>query len=95
MRQGIDRKSFLPLAHTKQWFRQEAYFPADVIDRNALDEWQRQGSKDATHRAAERVEKLIAAHRSEPLEAAIATHLREVMEAEAHKFGMEKLPPLP
>jgi trimethylamine--corrinoid protein Co-methyltransferase len=95
MRQGIDRKSFLPLAHTKQWFRQEAYFPGDVIDRNALDEWQRQGSKDATHRATERVEKLIGTHRSEPLEAAVATHLREVMEAEAHKFGMEKLPELP
>ncbi len=49
MREGIERKSFLSLAHTMKWFRKEVYYPDEVIDRNALDEWQKQGSKDAAH----------------------------------------------
>ena len=92
MREGIERKSFLSLAHTLKWFRKETYFPDEVIDRNALDEWQKQGSKDAARRATERVEKILAAHRPEPLDPAVRAHLKELMEAEAKRFGMKTLP---
>ncbi len=92
MQEGIDRKGFLSLAHTMKWFRKEAYFPDEVIDRNALDEWQKQGSKDAARRAAERVEKILAAHRPEPLDPAVRAHIKDLMEAEAKRFGMKALP---
>jgi len=92
MREGIERKSFLSLPHTLKWFRAEAYFPGGVVDRNALDEWQKLGSKDAMRRASERVEKVLREHAPEPLDAAVAAHLRELMELEAKKFGMSKLP---
>jgi trimethylamine--corrinoid protein Co-methyltransferase len=92
MREGIEHRSFLSLAHTMKWFRKEAYFPDEVIDRSALDEWHKQGSKDAATRAAERVEKILAAHAPEPLEPEIAAHLTEIMEMEAKRFGMKKLP---
>jgi trimethylamine--corrinoid protein Co-methyltransferase len=94
MREGIERKSFLALAHTLKWFRKEAYFPDEVIDRNALDEWHKQGSKDASRRASERVEKILAAHRPEPLDGAVRAHLKELMEMEAKRFGMKSLPGL-
>jgi len=92
MREGIERKSFLPLAHTMKWFRKEAYFPDEVIDRNALDEWQKQGSKDAATRAAERVGKILASHTPEPLDREVAAHLSELMTAEAKRFGLKDLP---
>jgi trimethylamine--corrinoid protein Co-methyltransferase len=92
MREGIARKSFLSLPHTMKWFRKEAYFPDDVIDRNALDEWQKQGSKDAMRRARERVEKILATHRAAPLDEAVRAHIGELMRAEAKRFGMEDLP---
>jgi trimethylamine--corrinoid protein Co-methyltransferase len=94
MRQGIERKSFLSLPHTMKWFRAEAYFPDEVIDRNALDEWQKQGGKDAMRRASERVDRILGSHRPEPLDDAVAAHLRELMEMEAKRFGMTKLPPV-
>jgi trimethylamine--corrinoid protein Co-methyltransferase len=92
MREGIERKSFLSLAHTMKWFRKEVYYPDEVIDRNALDEWHKQGSKDAATRATERVEKILAAHTSEPLEPEIRAHLKDLMETEAKRFGMKTLP---
>ncbi|MDD4858484.1 MAG: trimethylamine methyltransferase family protein [Candidatus Krumholzibacteria bacterium] len=92
MREGIERKSFLSLPHTLKWFRKEAYFPDEVIDRNALDEWQKQGSKDAARRSSERVEKILAAHKPAPLDEAVAAHLRGLIETEAKRFGMKTLP---
>jgi trimethylamine--corrinoid protein Co-methyltransferase len=92
MREGIERKSFLSLAHTMKWFRKEAYFPDEVIDRNALDEWHKQGSKDAAARAAERVEKILAAHKPEPLDREVSSCLVDIMTAEAKRFGMKALP---
>ena len=63
-----------------------------MIDRNALDEWQKQGSKDAATRAAERVEKILASHTPEPLDREVAAHLSELMTAEAKRFGLKDLP---
>lgn len=92
MREGIERGSFLSLPSTVKWFRKEAYFPDEVIDRSALDEWQKQGSKDAARRSAERVEQILAAHKPEPLDDAVRAHIKGLMEAEARRFGMKELP---
>lgn len=92
MRDGIARGSFLPLAHTKKWFRQEAYFPDPVIDRGTLEEWEKLGSKDALRRASDRVTEILATRKAEPLESGLKTHLQELMTAEAKKFGMNTLP---
>jgi trimethylamine--corrinoid protein Co-methyltransferase len=92
MEEGIARKSFLALPHTMKWFRKEAYFPDEVIDRNALDEWRKLGSKDAMRRASEKVERLLASHEAEPLDPAVLAHLKELMTHEAKRFGMKELP---
>ena len=92
MREAIERGSFLGLPHTAERLRREVYFPDEVIDRCDLGEWERRGSVDAARRAAERVEKIIAGHRPQPLEPSVSRHLRELMAAEAARFGMDKLP---
>lgn len=92
MREGIERGSFLALAHTMRWFRKEAYFPDEVIDRHALDEWRRRGSTDALRRASERVEKILASHAPAPLDPAVEAHLRDLMASEAKRHGMSALP---
>lgn len=91
---AIEKKEFLSLPHTKQWFRKEAYFPDPVIDRATLEEWERAGGADAAKRATARVEKLLAAHTPEPLDGAVCGYLEELMTEEAKRAGMETLPPL-
>lgn len=94
MQEGIQRTSFLPLAHTKKWFRKEVYFPDEVIDRGTLEEWERTGSKDALHRASERVEQILATRKPEPLGDDLRAQLKELMTAEARQFGLNELPAL-
>jgi trimethylamine--corrinoid protein Co-methyltransferase len=92
MREGIERGSFLGLPHTVEWLRREVFFPDEVIDRNDLGEWQRRGATDAKQRAAERVDRILAAHQPEPLDPKISRHLGDLMTAEAARFGMDTLP---
>jgi trimethylamine--corrinoid protein Co-methyltransferase len=89
---GIETKDFLSLAHTGRWFRKEAYYPDEVVDRATFGEWKSLGGKDAAARASERVEKLLASHEPEPLEESLRSFLREVMLAEAQQAGLEDLP---
>lgn len=90
--EAIDKKEFLSLAHTMKWFRREAYFPDGVIDRSTLEEWEEGGRKDAAERASERVGRLLDEHVPDPLDDETAAYLKEVMEAEAGRAGMDGLP---
>lgn len=90
--QGLEKKEFLSLSHTTKWFRKEAYFPDPVIERGALEEWRAKGKKDAAARARERVDALLARHAPEPLDKATVKHLRDLMSAEAKRYGMDRLP---
>jgi trimethylamine--corrinoid protein Co-methyltransferase len=89
---ALEKKEFLSLPHTTKWFRKEAYFPDEVIDRSTLEEWERKGSSDAAFRASERVGKILWEYSPEPLDAETVDHLSELMGREARRFGMEKLP---
>ena len=89
---GLEKKEFLSLPHTSKWFRKEAYFPDPVIERGSLEEWRLNGRKDAAERARERVEKLLAKHEPEALDSEVVKHLTGLMEAEAKRHGLDKLP---
>ncbi len=89
---ALERKEFLSLPHTAKWYREEAYFPNEVIDRSTLEEWESKGGADAAARASERVEKLLEGHEPEPLDASVRAHLTELMERDAKRYGMDKLP---
>jgi trimethylamine--corrinoid protein Co-methyltransferase len=89
---GLEKKEFLSLPHTTKWFRKEAYFPDPVIERGTLEEWRSKGRKDAAQRAGEKVEELLAKHEPEALDPAVVKYITELMEAEARRYGLDRLP---
>jgi trimethylamine--corrinoid protein Co-methyltransferase len=83
---------FLAHAHTGRWFRKELTMPGPVIDRNFRREWQGQGGLDATARAHEQAEKLIAGWQPTALPAEVERELERITLAEARAAGMDALP---
>jgi trimethylamine--corrinoid protein Co-methyltransferase len=89
---ALEGKEFLAMPHTAKWYREEAYFPNEVIDRSTLEEWESMGGLNAASRASARVEKLLSDHEREPLDDSVRAHLTELMERDAKRYGMDKLP---
>lgn len=94
LEEGLVSKEFLSLDHTAKWFRQEGYYPSDVIDRATLGEWEAAGAKDSATRASERVLSILTHHEPKPLEASVAAYLEEIMQGEAREAGVDTLPEL-
>jgi trimethylamine--corrinoid protein Co-methyltransferase len=94
LEEGLISKEFLSLDHTAKWFRQEGYYPSDVIDRSTLGEWEAAGSKDSAVRASERVESILSHHEPDSVEPSVEGYLREIMEREAREAGLDALPAL-
>jgi trimethylamine--corrinoid protein Co-methyltransferase len=78
----IDEKGpdgqYLDSDHTLAHFR-ERWYPT-LIDRNNYDGWQAKGGKTLAQRAAERVEKILAEHKPEPLPPDVAEAVHAVVE---------------
>ncbi len=94
MRQSGHKADYLSRPHTLKWFSKELYIPSEVVDRGSLDAWTQKGSKSAAQRAAERVEKLLAAYQPSPLTNDIKIELKHIATLAAQKHGMDKLPDL-
>ena len=76
---------FLDTEHTLAHFR-ERWYPM-LIDRNNYDNWQAKGAKTLAQRAAERVEKILAEHRPEPLPPDVAQAVHAVVERAKAQYG--------
>jgi len=85
--------NFMATRHTKKWFRQELFIPSPVVDRDFRRNWEEKGSKDATQRAHERVEALLAAYRPKGLPADVIGQLESITLRRAQAAGMDRLPP--
>ena len=88
------RGEFLKLKETRQLFRTEQHIPSTVIDRTTLRSWEEQGSPDTLARSGARVDQLLASYQRPILGAERERALRAVVEAEAGKCGLERLPGL-
>lgn len=86
--------NFLSHPSTLQHFRKEFFFPGPVIDRSASGEWERE-KKNVLARAKEQIQAILRKEPAYRLDAERSRKLREIMETNARKFGMEKLPELP
>jgi len=95
MRKSGHKGDFLTLPHTRQWFREEQYFPSEVIDRASYEGWQRVGEKSAFERARDRVKKLIPTYQPNTLTEEQRQEVRIVALRMAQKFNMVSLPVLP
>jgi trimethylamine--corrinoid protein Co-methyltransferase len=84
--------NFLTARHTRRWFREELFIPSGVIDRDFRRNWEAKGSLDATARAHQRVEEVIAAYEPKPLPSEVARELEEITLQVARMVGMDSLP---
>ena len=83
---------FLKLADTRRLFRQEQHIPGKVIDRGSLRCWEEGGKKNAFARAKEKVDELVAAYQRPELKAGAEEALRSIVEEQAKREGMVRLP---
>jgi len=95
MRRLGHHADYLADPHTLQWFRQELYFPSDIVDRGSLDTWLRGGATTAFERASARVKTLVGTYQAPQRPAGLRKELRAITATAARQFGMSELPPLP
>ena len=75
-------KHFLTSPHTLKWFKQEAFFPSEVIDRSNLGDWEKSGKKTAGERAKEKVDKILSTHQPKPLPQEVIAELTRIMQSQ-------------
>lgn len=88
----LAEKHLLISKHTRRYLKEEQYFPGPVIDRANRDRWQEDGGLSLYNRAFGEVERLINEYKPSRLSSGIKKELRKLMENEAKRYGMEKLP---
>ncbi len=92
IREFADSKSFLTSEHTRKYFREEAYYPSDVVDRATHGEWEKKGSSSAADRAHEKVKTLLDRAAVSYPDAAVVDEMESLMKADAKKYGVDRLP---
>ncbi len=78
--------------HTMKYLKEEVYLPGPTIDRANRSRWQEEGSRTLGERAAEQVETMVAQHQPVGLSDTVLSDLTSLMEAEARRHGMSRLP---
>jgi trimethylamine--corrinoid protein Co-methyltransferase len=91
LQEVTSEKHFLTSPHTLKWFKKEAFFPSEVIDRSNLGDWEKSGKKTAGQRAQEKVKKILSTHQPKPLSPEIVGELTKIMQTQAKKYGLDKL----
>jgi trimethylamine--corrinoid protein Co-methyltransferase len=92
-RELLKEQHLLTSSHTRRYFKEEHYFPGKVIDRRSRAKWEEQGSPTLIEQAHAEVNRLINSYRLSSLPQDIKNQLTEIMESEARRCGMDKLPP--
>jgi len=89
----LKEKHLLISDHTRKFLTEEIHFPGPVINRANLSRWKTEGKQTLGQRARQEVEKLIRDYTPSRLDSQIQKGLSAMMEREARRHGMEKLPP--
>ena len=71
------RRHFLAQRHTMNHLLEEHYITR-FTDRNTRRGWEKKGKKDAIARAREKVDRILASHKPEPLEKNVVKKLEEI-----------------
>jgi trimethylamine--corrinoid protein Co-methyltransferase len=88
----LREKHLLISKHTLRYMKEEFYFPGPVIDRAARNRWQEEGSVTLGERAHREVERLLKEHVPSRLPDNVKKELTKLMEEEARRYGMDRLP---
>jgi trimethylamine--corrinoid protein Co-methyltransferase len=78
--------------HTRRYLKEEQYLPGKVIERANRARWHEEGCLTLGDKAKSEVERLVSEYRPSALPDDIKNELTELMEAEAGRFGVDKLP---
>ena len=78
--------------HTRRHLRAEHFMPGPVVDRANLSRWQEEGAVTLGERAHREVERLVREAEPTRLPESVRADLTRLMEAEARRHGMERLP---
>ncbi|MEN8209274.1 MAG: trimethylamine methyltransferase family protein, partial [Candidatus Fermentibacteria bacterium] len=75
-----------------KYLRDEHYFPGAVIDRANSSRWKEEGSLTIGDRAKSEIAKLLGEYEPTGLSEDVLAEMTGLMEAEAARFGMDRLP---
>ncbi len=78
--------------HTRQYLKDEIYFPKSVVDRANRSRWKEEGSRPLTQRASSEIKQLMAEYTPVRLSREIKDDLDTLMESEGRRYGMDHLP---
>lgn len=88
----IERGDFLSHQSTLKWFKEELLMPSSVINRMNTEVWKKEGKKTSLEHAKEEAKRILKTYTPKPLEESIAKELKDIMQKEASRYGMCKLP---
>ena len=88
-------KHLLIAKHTRKYLREEHYFPGPVIDRANRSRWLEEGGLTLRQRAAGEVARLLDEYSPSRLPDDVKSAMSALMEREARRHGMDRLPDRP
>jgi trimethylamine--corrinoid protein Co-methyltransferase len=86
-RDALPDTSFLNSKHTLKWFREEAYFPSEGIDRSAEG---KPHPTSAFERASAGVKKILDGDHAPPLKDEVRSSLEDIVEKDLSTHGVER-----
>lgn len=92
MKELLRDQHLLISGHTLEHINSEHFMPTAVIDRAQRSRWEEEGSLPLRKRAHNELDNLLAKARPSRLPDDIKTELIQLMEVEAKRHGMDKLP---
>jgi trimethylamine:corrinoid methyltransferase-like protein len=88
----LEEQHLLIAQHTRRYLKEQTCYPGPVIDRANRSRWAEEGSKTLRERAHAEVERLVAEYEPSRLSDEVKRELARLMEREAGRHGMERLP---
>jgi len=85
-------KHLLISEHTRRYLKEEHYFPGAAIDRANRSRWQEEGGLSLRQRAHGEVQRLVDDYQPSQLPDEVKAELTKLMENEARRYGMDRLP---
>lgn len=92
MEELLKEKHLLISSHTLEHINEEHFFPSQTIDRANRSRWEEEGGKTLAQRANDEVETHLANYRPSRIDDSVQAELIKLMESEAKKHGVAKLP---
>lgn len=92
VRECVEKGELLSHPHTLRWFKEELLLPGSVIDRKEIPGWEDEGGKSAEERATTEVKRILASHKPTAVAEDARQELGKIMEREAKRHGMDRLP---